>query len=159
MRRIPQHRFLKWAATAAYALAPMLAAAFPTKPITLVVPFPPGGGNDQIGRLVGEHLSKELKVPVVIENKGGAGGNIGTGLVARAKPAPDVYQLAMKTLGVAPRATIVIEDTPTGTRAGVAAGATVYGLASLNTPAILRQAGATLTFRYMEELPELLGLA
>lgn len=86
MRRIPQHRFLKWAATAACALAPMLAAAFPTKPITLVVPFPPGGGNDQIGRLVGEHLSKELKVPVVIENKGGAGGNIGTGLVARAKP-------------------------------------------------------------------------
>jgi len=87
MHRFDKQRLSKWAATAACALAPVLAsAAFPSQPITLVVPFPPGGGNDQIGRLVGEHLATELKVPVVIDNKGGAGGNIGTGLVARAKP-------------------------------------------------------------------------
>jgi HAD superfamily hydrolase (TIGR01509 family) len=82
----------------------------------------------------------------------------GADMVARAKPAPDVYQLAMKTLGVAPQGTIVIEDTPTGTRAGVAAGATVYGLATLNTPAMLMEAGASLTFGHMDELPELLRL-
>jgi HAD superfamily hydrolase (TIGR01509 family) len=82
----------------------------------------------------------------------------GADMVARAKPAPDVYDLAMKTLGVAPERTIVIEDTPTGTRAGVAAGATVYGLATLNTPAALLAAGASLTFAHMSELPDLLKL-
>ena len=82
----------------------------------------------------------------------------GADMVARAKPAPDVYDLAMKTLGVAPERTIVIEDTPTGTRAGVASGAIVYGLATLNAPATLIAAGASLTFTHMDELPELLGL-
>ena len=82
----------------------------------------------------------------------------GADMVARAKPAPDVYNLAIKTLGVAPGETIVIEDTPTGTRAGVAAGATVYGLTTLNTPATLKQAGASMTFSHMDQLPELLRL-
>jgi HAD superfamily hydrolase (TIGR01509 family) len=82
----------------------------------------------------------------------------GADMVARAKPAPDVYQLAMKTLGVSPERTVVIEDTPTGTRAGVAAGATVYGLATLNEPAALEAAGASLTFRSMLEVPALLSL-
>jgi len=82
----------------------------------------------------------------------------GSDMVARAKPAPDVYLLAMKTLGLTPQRTIVIEDTPTGTRAGVAAGATVYGLTTLNSPAALKQAGATLTFEHMDQLPELLQL-
>ena len=65
----------------------------------------------------------------------------GSDMVARAKPAPDVYLLAMKTLGVDPKRTVIIEDTPTGTRAGVAAGAVVYGLTTLNTPATLLEAG------------------
>ena len=82
----------------------------------------------------------------------------GADMVARAKPAPDVYDLAMKNLGVSPEQTIVIEDTPTGTRAGVAAGATVYGLATLNSPVALMAAGATLTFDRMEQLPALLRL-
>lgn len=82
----------------------------------------------------------------------------GSDMVAQAKPAPDVYLLAMKTLGMNPGRTIVIEDTPTGTRAGVAAGATVYGLTTLNTPAALKEAGATLTFEHMDQLPELLQL-
>jgi beta-phosphoglucomutase-like phosphatase (HAD superfamily) len=79
-------------------------------------------------------------------------------MVARAKPAPDVYDLAIRTLGVSPGRTIVIEDTPTGTRAGVAAGATVYGLATLNSPTALREAGASLAFAHMDELPGLLKL-
>ena len=83
----------------------------------------------------------------------------GADMVPRAKPAPDVYELAMKTLGVPPNRTVVIEDTPTGIRAGVAAGATVYALASLNAPAVLLEAGASLTFGSMDEVPALLQLA
>jgi beta-phosphoglucomutase-like phosphatase (HAD superfamily) len=82
----------------------------------------------------------------------------GSDMVPRAKPAPDVYLLAMKTLGADPRRTIIIEDTPTGTRAGVAAGAVVYGLTTLNTSETLLEAGASLTFEHMEQLPELLRL-
>jgi len=82
----------------------------------------------------------------------------GADMVARAKPAPDVYELALRTLGVAPSQAVVIEDTPTGTRAGVAAGATVYGFTTLNTAATLVKAGASLTFERMEQLPELLRL-
>jgi HAD superfamily hydrolase (TIGR01509 family) len=83
----------------------------------------------------------------------------GADMVPRAKPAPDVYELAMQTLGVAPNRTVVIEDTPTGIRAGVAAGATVFALANLNTPAVLLEAGASLTFGSMDEIPALLRLA
>lgn len=93
MKWINKKSLLTSALATVCAVAPLMATAFPDKPITLVVPFPPGGGNDQIGRLVGEHLGKELNVPVVIENKGGAGGNIGTGIVARA--APDGHTLAI----------------------------------------------------------------
>lgn len=82
----------------------------------------------------------------------------GSDMVPRPKPAPDVYLLAMKSLGVDPKRTVVIEDTPTGTRAGVAAGAVVYGLTTLNTPATLMEAGASLTFEHMDQLPELLKL-
>ncbi len=82
----------------------------------------------------------------------------GADMVARAKPAPDVYELAMRTIGASPNRTVVIEDTPTGIRAGVAAGTTVYALASLNSPAILLDAGASLTFGSMDELPALLRL-
>ena len=82
----------------------------------------------------------------------------GSDMVARAKPAPDVYLLAMETLGVDPKRTVIIEDTPTGTRAGVAAGAVVYGLTTLNAPATLMEAGARLTFGHMDQLPELLRL-
>ena len=82
----------------------------------------------------------------------------GADMVPRAKPAPDVYLLATKTLGVDPSRTIVIEDTPTGTRAGVAAGAVVYGLATISTPAQLEAAGAARVFGSMSELPALLAI-
>lgn len=80
---------------AAGTLAPMAAAnaqaAYPSKPITLVVPFTPGGSVDNSGRLMADRLSRELGVPVVVENKGGAGGTMGSVYVAKAKP--DGYTL------------------------------------------------------------------
>jgi tripartite-type tricarboxylate transporter receptor subunit TctC len=76
---------------------------YPTRPITLVVPFPPGGGNDAMARIVGDKLGEALGQRVVVENKGGAGGVLGTTSVARA--APDGYTLLLGhtgTLGINP---------------------------------------------------------
>lgn len=69
------------------------AQAFPTKPITMVVPFPPGGLADTVGRPVAEAMGRELGQPVVIENRGGAGGGIG--MAHAAKAAPDGYTILM----------------------------------------------------------------
>jgi tripartite-type tricarboxylate transporter receptor subunit TctC len=69
------------------------AQAYPTRPITMVVPFAPGGLADVIGRIVAEGMRPSLGQTVIIENVGGAGGNIGTGRVARA--APDGYTLVL----------------------------------------------------------------
>jgi tripartite-type tricarboxylate transporter receptor subunit TctC len=73
------------------------AAEYPERDITMVVPFPPGGTTDIVGRLVAANLTKALGKNVVVENKGGAGGNIGAAEVARAKP--DGYTLLMGTVG------------------------------------------------------------
>ena len=69
------------------------AQTYPNRPITLVVPFPPGGIADGTARVVGPALSAALGQPVVIENRGGSGGNLGVAAVARA--APDGYTLLM----------------------------------------------------------------
>ncbi len=68
-------------------------AAYPERPITLLVPFAPGGANDIVGRIIADALGEALGQPVVIENRGGAGGNIGMGMVARARP--DGYMLLL----------------------------------------------------------------
>ena len=73
------------------------AQAYPTKPITIVVPFSAGGTTDILARLVGQYLTTELGQPVVVDNKAGAGGNIGGALAAKA-PA-DGYTLFMGTVG------------------------------------------------------------
>ena len=69
-------------------------ANYPDKPITMVIPAPPGGGTDLVARLYSDLLSQELGVQVLVDNKGGGNGNIGTALVARAKP--DGYTLLMQ---------------------------------------------------------------
>jgi tripartite-type tricarboxylate transporter receptor subunit TctC len=68
-----------------------LVQAWPARPVTFIVPYPPGGGTDIIARIVQEPLSKQLGQPIVIENRGGAGGSVGTAAAARATP--DGYTL------------------------------------------------------------------
>ena len=70
-----------------------LAQAWPAKPIRLMVPFPPGGSTDIVARIVAQKLSEKLGQSIVIENRGGAGGTIGTAIIA--KSSPDGYNLAV----------------------------------------------------------------
>jgi tripartite-type tricarboxylate transporter receptor subunit TctC len=79
--------------TTAHAQAPAPAAAYPTKPIRLIVPFPPGGGTDSVSRLVAQELQKSTGWTVVVENKAGAGGMIGLQEAARARN--DGYDIVM----------------------------------------------------------------
>ncbi|MDB5883519.1 MAG: hypothetical protein JWP43_3397 [Ramlibacter sp.] len=78
---------------AASAAGPAFAETFPSKPIKLIVGFPPGGINDIVARVVGQKLSESLGQPVIIDNRAGAGGTIGADLVAKAKP--DGYTLLL----------------------------------------------------------------
>ena len=78
--------------------------SYPDHPITLIVPYAPGGGNDVLARAVAEPMAKVLGQPVVIENRGGAGGSVGTRQVAKA--APDGY-----TLGLGGTGTLAIDPT------------------------------------------------
>ena len=75
------------------------AADYPARPITLVVPYAAGGGNDLIARIVAERMSANLGQPIVIENRGGAGGTIATRQVAKAEP--DGYTLLIATSSLA----------------------------------------------------------
>ena len=85
---------------------------YPSRPITLIVPFPPGGVADIVGRPFGDALSRELKSPVVIENKPGAGGGIGMGAVAKAKPDGYTLLLALSSISILPEADKVLGRAP-----------------------------------------------
>src|SRR5580698_8468928 len=79
-------------------LCPAIAQDYPNRPITMIVPYPAGGGVDEMGRIVGQKLSASLGQQVVIENRGGAGGMIGTRDAA--KSAPDGYTIVMLLTGL-----------------------------------------------------------
>lgn len=89
---------LKFAATA-MALACIAAHAqdYPSKLIRIVVPYPPGGGLDTTARLIGKKMSEQMGQPIIVENKPGAGGSIGTAMVAKAEP--DGYTLLLGNPG------------------------------------------------------------
>src|SRR5258707_15775070 len=69
---------------------PAVAQDYPTKPIRMIVPYPPAGGTDIVARVVNEPLSTALGQPIIVDNKGGAAGNPGTAVAAKA--APDGYR-------------------------------------------------------------------
>jgi len=95
----------------AFALAgPALAQDFPNKPIKLIVPFPAGGPNDIIARAVGQRMSELLGQPVLIDNRAGAGGILGTDAVAKAEP--DGYTIALTSAGALAISTSLQEKVP-----------------------------------------------
>jgi tripartite-type tricarboxylate transporter receptor subunit TctC len=88
-------------------------AAYPTRAITMIVPFPPGGLADLVARPVAEAMSRDLGQPVVIENKAGAGGGIGMGLAAKARADGYTVLLALSSLTVIPEADSLLGRPPT----------------------------------------------
>ena len=75
---------------------------YPSKPLRLILPFPPGGGTDILGRLLAERLAANLGQPVVTENRGGAGGNVGAEAAARAAPDGYTIVLVAPSLAISP---------------------------------------------------------
>jgi tripartite-type tricarboxylate transporter receptor subunit TctC len=96
------------ACSAAFALA----QNYPTKPITMVVPFPPGGVADTVGRPVAEAMSRHLKQSIVVENKGGAGGGIGMAQVAKSKADGYTVLMSLSSLVVLPEADKILQRAP-----------------------------------------------
>ena len=86
--------------------------AYPSRPITLVVPFPPGGVADIVARPAADALGRVLGAPVIIENKAGAGGGIGMAYVAKAKPDGYTLLLALSSISILPEADKIIGRPP-----------------------------------------------
>src|ERR687895_2851136 len=76
--------------------------AYPSRPLRFILPFPPGGGTDILGRLIAERLSSNLGQPVVTENRGGAGGNVGAEAAARSAPDGYTIVLCAPSLAISP---------------------------------------------------------
>jgi tripartite-type tricarboxylate transporter receptor subunit TctC len=89
-----------------------MAQAYPSKPITMVVPFPPGGVADTVGRPVAEAMSRHLKQSIVVENKGGAGGGIGMAQVAKSKGDGYTVLMSLSSLVVLPEADKILQRAP-----------------------------------------------
>ena len=94
------------------ACATLAQPAWPDKPITMIVPFPPGGVADTVARPVAEALSKELKQPVVVENRAGAGGALGIGAAARAPADGYTLLLSLSSISILPEADRILGRKP-----------------------------------------------
>ncbi len=107
-------------ARAAFLLTALLAAAggvqaqapYPDRPITMIVPFPPGGVADTVARPVAEALSRELKQTIVVENKAGAGGALGIGQAARAAADGYTLLLSLSSISILPEADRLLDRKP-----------------------------------------------
>ena len=109
MPRLTRRTLLALGMLASLAL-PAGAEDFPTKPVTLVIPFAAGGSTDVVGRIIAERMSKELGQQVVVENRAGAGGSLGAGTVARA--APDGYTILMGTVATHALNPLILAQAP-----------------------------------------------
>ena len=87
---------------AALSSAPSAAQTIASKPLRFIVPFGPGGSGDTLARLIGQHLSERIGQPVVIENRMGAGGNIGADAVAKSEPDGTTLLMGANYLAIAP---------------------------------------------------------
>src|SRR5688572_4817599 len=85
--------------TLVHGAAPGAAQAYPVKPIRMIVPFPAGAASDLVGRMLGEKLAEQLGEQVIADNRAGAGGNLGIGVVA--KSPPDGYTIVIATASIA----------------------------------------------------------
>jgi tripartite-type tricarboxylate transporter receptor subunit TctC len=97
---------------AALPVATVAQDAWPTRSITMIIPFPPGGVADTVGRPVADALSRILGQPVVVENRAGAGGGVGMAQVARAKPDGYTVMMALSSVTILPEADRVLERSP-----------------------------------------------
>ena len=101
------------AAALALAVSPVWAQSdYPNKPVTMIVPFPPGGVADITARPVAEAMGRYLKQPIVVENKAGAGGGVGMSFVAKAKPDGYTVLLALSSISIIPEADKVLGREP-----------------------------------------------
>jgi len=97
---------------AALPIAGIAQDTWPTRAITMIIPFPPGGVADTVGRPVADALSRILGQPVVVENRAGAGGGVGMAQVARAKPDGYTVMMALSSVTILPEADRVLERAP-----------------------------------------------
>ena len=87
-------------------------SSYPDKPITMIVPFPPGGVADTVARPVAEALSRELKQPVLVENRAGAGGALGIGVAARAPADGYTVLMSLSSISILPEADKLLDRKP-----------------------------------------------
>ncbi|MDB5840578.1 MAG: Tat pathway signal protein, partial [Herminiimonas sp.] len=95
-----------------FSTAALAQDAYPSRPITMIVPFPPGGVADTVARPVAEAMSRHLQQNVVVENKAGAGGAIGMGQAARAEPNGYTVMMALSSISIIPEADKILGRQP-----------------------------------------------
>jgi len=110
MKNLTRH--LAGLALAVVTLAVQAQSAYPDRAITMIVPFPPGGVADTVARPVAESLARELKQPVVVENRAGAGGATGIGAAARAPADGYTVLLSLSSISILPEADRILERKP-----------------------------------------------